>query len=196
MLAGLKLLLAAGLTALLVATPATAAESLIGQTGTLTWRTAEVREEPSLSDPATSHPVSRDFTIAAGRVVSDLGFYPSLSLDATANRLVLSFSDGWCCLAERGEDFVGPVITLTSLPADQDLQVSVAESNLGVTGTDLLVSGNRIAIDLRGHDISGGHIALIVAPGSNIAERATLALIGIGLITLGLIRPRRRRRRG
>jgi hypothetical protein len=134
--------------------------------------------------------VTRRFTVGQGTGVTDLGFYPSLSLEATDGALAFRFSEGWCCLATGGEAFVGPVVTFISLPDDQDLQVEIADSTIPVTQADLLVNGNRIAVDLRGRDISGGRLTLLVGPGSNLAERATLALIGIGLIALGTLRRR------
>jgi hypothetical protein len=68
--------------------------------------------------------------------------------------------------------------------------VSIGEGTIPLNPADVSVSGNRIAIDLRGRDISGGRMTLLVKPGSNPAERVTLGLIGLGLIALGLLRRR------
>jgi hypothetical protein len=167
-----------------------AAGPLTGQTGTLEWYLPDLGADRPLAEPAAPRVVIRSFTVGDGREVTDLGFYPSLSLDATGDALAFTFSEGWCCLSVRGESFAGPVVTFTSQPDDQDLQVTVGDSSFPVTPDDLLVNGNRIAVDLRGRDISRGRLTLLVGPGSNLAERATLALIGIGLIALGTIRRR------
>ena len=134
--------------------------------------------------------VTRSFTVGQGPGIADLGFYPSLSLQATDGALAFAFSEGWCCLATGDEAFVGPVVTFPLLPDDQDMQVEIGDGTIPLTPADLLVNGNRIAIDLRGRDISGGRLTLLVSPGSNLAERATLALIGLGLIALGTVRRR------
>ena len=185
---GLGLLLLAG--SPMLATPARAEAGLEGQTGTVEWRIPDVGIDGLLSETAAPKVVTRDFTVGTGPGVTDLGFYPSLSLEATPEALVFSFSDGWCCLSVRHEAFVGPVVTFTALPDDQDLQVAIGEGTVPVEPADLLVNGNRIAVDLHGRDIRNGHFTLLVRPGSNLAERATLALIGAGLIALGTVRRR------
>ncbi len=173
------------LTFLTQAPLALAAGPLAGQGGMVEWRVPNLGAEPA---PAAV--VTRDFAVGGGREVTDLGFYPSLSLDATDEALVFSFSEGWCCLSADDAAFVGPVITFTSLPDDEDLEVTIGDGTIPVTLDDVQVTGNRIAVDLRGRDISGGRLTLLVGPGSNLAERATLALVGIGLIALGTIRRR------
>ncbi len=165
--------------------PTLAAGPLAGQAGVVEWRVPNLGAEP-----APAGVVTRDFTVGGGQAVTDLGFYPSLSLDVTDEALVFTFSEGWCCLSAGDEAFVGPVVTFTSLPDDEDLQVATGDGTIPVMLDDVLVNGNRIAVDLRGRDISGGHLTLLVGPGSNLAERATLALIGIGLIALGSVRRR------
>jgi len=176
------------LAGLLMAAPAAHAETgLDGQTGTVEWRVPDLGVDLLLSKTSAPKPVTRNFTVPA---VTDLGFYPSLNLEATAETLLFSFSEGWCCLSVRRDTFVGPVVTFTSLPDDQDLQVEIGEGTIPVTPDNLLVSGNRIAVDLGGRDIGGGRFTLLVRPGSNLAERATLALIGVGLIALGTVRRR------
>ena len=182
------LLLLAG--ALMLASPARAEADLDGQTGTVEWRIPDVGIDGLLSQTAAPRVVTRDFTVGSGPGVTNLGFYPSLSLDATPEALTFGFSEGWCCLSVRHEVFVGPVVTFTSLPEDQDLQVSIGESTVPLSPADLQVNGNRIAVDLNGRDISNGHFTLLVRPGSNLAERVTLAFIGFGLIALGTIRRR------
>jgi len=185
---GLGFALLAGM--LMVASPARAEADLDGQTGTVEWRIPDLGIDAPLSGTAAPKVVTRDFTVGSGQAVTDLGYYPSLSLEATADALVFSFSEGWCCLSVRAEAFVGPVVTFTALPDDQDLQVEIGEGSIPVTPADLSITGNRIAIDLSGRDISNGHFTLVVRPGSNLAERATLALIGAGLIALGTVRRR------
>jgi hypothetical protein len=178
---------AAALLALLPAVPASAQVDLQGQTATVEWRVAEVGPDP-LEGTRLPDKVTRTFTVGSGEAVSDLGFYPSLSLAATAEALVFSFSEGWCCLTARKDMMVGPVVTFTSLPEEEDLQVSIGEGSIPLSPADVLVSGNRIAIDLRGRDISGGRMTLLVKPESNPVERVTLGLIGLGLIALGALR--------
>lgn len=185
---GLGLLLLAGLP--MAASPARADADLEGQPGTVEWRIPDVGIDGLLSETAAPKVVTRDFTVGGGPGVTDLGFYPSLSLEATAEALVFSFSEGWCCLSVRHEAFVGPVVTFTALPDDQDLQVEIGDGTIAVEPADLLINGNRIAVDLSGRDISNGRFSLLVRPGSNLAERATLALIGAGLIALGTVRRR------
>ena len=185
---GLGLLLLAGMP--MLASPARADAYLDGQTGTVEWRIPDLGIDGLLSETAAPKVVTRDFTVGSGQGVADLGYYPSLSLAATAEALVFSFSEGWCCLSVRREAFTGPVVTFPALPDDQDLQVEVGESTIPVTPADLMINGNRITIDLSGRDISNGHFTLLVRPGSNLAERATLALIGAGLIALGTVRRR------
>jgi hypothetical protein len=185
---GLGLLLLAGLP--MAATPARADAGLEGQPGTVEWRISDVGIGGLLAEAGAPKLVTRDFTVGTGPGVTDLGFYPSLSLETTADALVFSFSDGWCCLSDRREAFVGPVVTFTALPDDQDLQVEIGEGTIPVEPADLLINGNRIAVDLSGRDIRNGHFSLLVRPGSNLAERATLALIGAGLIALGTVRRR------
>ena len=180
-------LLAAGLMA---APPARAEADLNGQTGTVEWRRSDLGLDQPLSEAPAASVVTRDFTVGNGPAVTDLGFYPSLSLEVTADKLVFSFSEGWCCLSAHHDTFLGPVVTFTSLPDDQDLQVTIGDGTIPVTPADMLVDGNRIAVDLRGRDISGGHLTLLVRPGSNLTERVTLGLIGIGLIALGTVRRR------
>jgi hypothetical protein len=175
---------------LISASPARAEADLDGQTGTVEWRIPDLGDDGLLSEAAAPKVVTRDFTVGSGSGVSDLGFYPSLSVAATAEALVFSFSEGSCCLAVRRETFVGPVVTFPALPDDQDLQVEIGEGSIPIAPADLLVNGNRIAVDLSGRDIGGGRFSLLVRPGSNLAERATLALIGIGLIALGTVRRR------
>jgi hypothetical protein len=184
----LRLLFLAGM--LLAAPPAGAAGGLNGQTGTVEWRVPNLSVDPLITQDQAPSVVTRDFTVGNGPAVTDLGFYPTLSLEATDDALVFTFSEGWCCLSVGSEPFVGPVVTFTSMPGNQDLQVVIGDSSIPLTMADLLVDGNRIAIDLRGRDISGGRITLLVRPGSNLAMRATLALIGIGLIALGSVRRR------
>ncbi len=185
---GLALLLLAGL--LTAASPARAESDLDGQTGTVEWRIPDLGLDGPLSDTGAPNLVTGDFTVGKGPGVSDLGYYPSLSLTASADTLAFRFSEGWCCQSVRREAFIGPVVVFPGLPDDQDLHVEIGEGNIPITPADLLVNGNRIAIDLSGRDISNGHFTLLVRPGSNLAERATLALIGAGLIALGTVRRR------
>jgi hypothetical protein len=187
-LTGLGLLLLAGL--LTVASPARAEADLDGQPGTVAWRIPDLGIDGPLSGAAAPKVVTGDFTVGKGPGVADLGYYPSLSLEATADALVFSFSEGGCCQFVRRETFVGPVVVFPALPDDQDLQVEIGEGTIPITPADLLVTGNRLAIELSGRDISNGHFTLLVQPGSNLAERATLALIGAGLIALGTVRRR------
>ena len=183
--------MSAALLAVLLAAPAAHAEAdLDGQHATVQWRNANLGLDRPLVDSAATTLVSRDFTVGDGPGVTDLGFYPSLSLQATPDRLEFSFSAGWCCLLDHRDAFVGPVVTFTSLPDDQDLQVTIGDGTIPLTPADVQVDGNRIAVDLHGRDIGGGRLTLLVHPGSNLAERVTLGLIGIGLITLGILRRR------
>jgi len=170
--------------------PARAAVTLLGQTGTVEWRLPDLDADRAISDPKEPAVVSREFTVGEGTEVTDLGFYPSLTLDVSDAALAFTFSEGACCLSAGGKAFIGPVVTFTSLPTDEDLTVQIGDTNLAVSPADLQVNGNRIAVDLRGRDISGGHLTLLVTFGSNVAERATMALIGIGLIGLGTVRRR------
>ena len=174
----------------LAAPPALAAGTLAGQTATVEWRVPDLGVDRLRSESRNPSVVTREFTVGVDPGITDLGFYPSLSLEAGEQALVFTFSEGWCCQSVGGEALVGPVVTFTSLPDDEDLQVTIGDSTIPVTPADLMVNGNRIAVDLRGHDISGGRLTLLVSPGSNLAERATLALIGIGLIALGTVRRR------
>ena len=164
--------------------------TLAGQSGRLEWHVPDPGDVSPLAEPPEAAPPSRDFIVGRGPEVTALGSYPSVSLEASGDALAFSFSEGWCCRSVAGDRFVGPVVTFTSLPADEDLGVTIGDTNLAVTASDLLVSGNRIAVDLRGRDISGGRLTLLVAAGSNVTQRVTLALIGLALIALGMVRRR------